>query len=332
MKKMFGIDISNWQSKYNYAGATKEGVKFVILRAGYGTIKDKSFETHYKQAKLQGWKIGTYWYTYATSVTKARKEAAAYLNAIKGKQFEMPIYLDIEDAKIRKKEKVIRNDIVEAFGDMIEGANYYFGVYSNLYWYNTLLNGKELNKKYDWWIAKWSKVEPTSKINYGMWQFGGETNYIKSNKVAGTVTDQNYCYKNYPGMILKLRKNGFGLGKLDKDVTATQLKSTIAVAKEVLQGKWGNGSTRKKALTAAHYDYDYSKIQKKVNELLKEKVTVNHKVKKGESLVTISKKYGISWLSLYYKNKEKIISDAKRKGIKREFYNYIFEGQILQIR
>lgn len=44
-------------------------------------------------------------------------------------------------------------------------------------------------------------------------------------------------------------------------------KSTTEVAKEVINGKWGNGETRKKKLKAAGYDPD--KVQKKVNALLK---------------------------------------------------------------
>ena len=44
-------------------------------------------------------------------------------------------------------------------------------------------------------------------------------------------------------------------------------KSVDEIAKEVIQGKWGNGEERKKKLTAA--GYDYSVIQKKVNEILK---------------------------------------------------------------
>lgn len=48
--------------------------------------------------------------------------------------------------------------------------------------------------------------------------------------------------------------------------TATK-KSVDEVAKEVLQGKWGNGDERKKKLIAA--GYDYSAVQKKVNELCK---------------------------------------------------------------
>lgn len=48
--------------------------------------------------------------------------------------------------------------------------------------------------------------------------------------------------------------------------TAPTLKSVEEVAKEVIQGKWGNGADRKKALTEA--GYDYATVQAKVNALL----------------------------------------------------------------
>lgn len=51
-----------------------------------------------------------------------------------------------------------------------------------------------------------------------------------------------------------------------KKPTATQ-KTVDQLAKEVIQGKWGNGNARKKKLEAA--GYDYSTVQKKVNEILK---------------------------------------------------------------
>ena len=44
-------------------------------------------------------------------------------------------------------------------------------------------------------------------------------------------------------------------------------KSVDAIAREVIQGKWDNGAERKQRLTAV--GYDYSTVQKRVNELLK---------------------------------------------------------------
>ena len=45
------------------------------------------------------------------------------------------------------------------------------------------------------------------------------------------------------------------------------LKSVDEIAKEVIKGKWSNGDERKAKLTSA--GYDYSKVQTRVNELMK---------------------------------------------------------------
>ena len=206
--RIFGIDISYWQQGYPYSSARNKGVNFAIVRAGYGRTKDSQFEIHYANAKAQGWGVGAYWYMYATSVEGAKQEAYAFLNVIRGKQFEYPVYLDIEDPSLQRLEKSTLNAMVTAFGEIMEANGYYFGVYTNKYWYNSIISGAELNKKYDWWLAQWSKSEPTI-LNCGLWQFGGGTNYIRSNKVAGIVTDQNYALKDYPSIIKSIGKNGF---------------------------------------------------------------------------------------------------------------------------
>ena len=50
--------------------------------------------------------------------------------------------------------------------------------------------------------------------------------------------------------------------------TPEPTKSVDELAKEVIDGKWGNNPERKKALTEAGYDYDA--VQKRVNEMLKD--------------------------------------------------------------
>ena len=52
-----------------------------------------------------------------------------------------------------------------------------------------------------------------------------------------------------------------------KSDSGSGLKRITEIAKEVIDGKWGNGEDRKKKLAAAGYDYE--SVRKKVNELLK---------------------------------------------------------------
>jgi hypothetical protein len=55
--------------------------------------------------------------------------------------------------------------------------------------------------------------------------------------------------------------------KCGVSVAKTDTKSVEELANEVIAGKWGNGTERKQKLEAE--GYDYSAVQKKVNELLK---------------------------------------------------------------
>lgn len=76
-----------------------------------------------------------------------------------------------------------------------------------------------------------------------------------------------------------------------KTPTPSPKKSIDEIAKEVIDGKWGNGADRKKRLTAA--GYDYAKVQAKVNELLTPKVNYYPKFNNG-SLVDGLKSIGVN--------------------------------------
>ena len=57
--------------------------------------------------------------------------------------------------------------------------------------------------------------------------------------------------------------------KTTKAKSKSKKKSVNAIAKEVIAGKWGNGDTRKKKLTAA--GYNYKQVQAEVNKILSKK-------------------------------------------------------------
>ena len=69
--------------------------------------------------------------------------------------------------------------------------------------------------------------------------------------------------------------NYFGITYKEKEEPnpqpAPSKKSVDELAREVITGKWGNGSDRKNSLTKAGYDYD--KVQARVNEILTYKPT-----------------------------------------------------------
>lgn len=88
------------------------------------------------------------------------------------------------------------------------------------------------------------------------------------------VVDHGVWYSD--GIKIKPISKVYGWGELCDGVRVVEKvedkkkKKTITeVAKEVINGLWGNGLTRKKRLTDAGYNYD--EVQKKVNDLLNQK-------------------------------------------------------------
>ncbi len=264
--KTFGIDISRWQGNFNLKGAMDEGVKFVIAKGGGGDdglYVDSKFIRNYTEAKKLGLPVGAYWFSKALTIADAEKEAKYFIeNCLKGRQFELPVYIDVEHSEQFALGKKALTDIIIRWLEVVEAAGYWVGIYSSTYFFSRHIEDARL-QNYAHWCAEWS-----AKCNYkgndgvlGMWQFGGETNVTRSNKVAGQVCDQNYMLVDYPAKIKAAGLNGFGKS------AAKPAKTVEEIAKEVIRGKWGNGQERKKRLTDA--GYDYAAVQKKVNELMK---------------------------------------------------------------
>lgn len=85
MAKVSCVDISEFQQGINFNKMKSDGIKAVIIRAGYGresSQKDSMFESHYKNAKSENMMIGVYWYSYADSVGDAEKRQRLALNAL----------------------------------------------------------------------------------------------------------------------------------------------------------------------------------------------------------------------------------------------------------
>lgn len=238
--KIFGIDISKWQRGFNFTKAKAEGVQFCILRGAYGSFRDTEFENHYKNAKALGLGCGVYQYTLAVNEAQAKQEAQYLIDkCLKNKQFEYPIYIDVEDKLLQNLGKTKVANIIKAWCETIEKAGYYAGIYTNPNWLQNYIDNSVL-KRFDLWLASWSKTQPTN-YTYGLWQFGGETNYIRSNKIANVVCDQNYAFKDYSSIMRNKGLNGF-----KTQAVPTVTKPTVAeITYTVVKGDTLSGIARK---------------------------------------------------------------------------------------
>ncbi|MBU5336633.1 glycoside hydrolase family 25 protein [Intestinibacter bartlettii] len=217
--KVWGIDVSKYNAPIDWQKVKNSGVKFAILRIGFASTSNRNnlsldpyFETFYKGAKAVKMPVGAYFYSRCNSVETAKKEAQFILNAIKGKQFEYPIWLDVEDQKtLQSTNKSTMTRAVVTCLEEIKKAGYYVGIYSGKYILRDNLNDNEL-KNYDHWIAQYASRSTYTTYEIAMWQFGADVNYLTNKRVSGvssSMVDQNYCYKDYPTIIKKAGLNGF---------------------------------------------------------------------------------------------------------------------------
>lgn len=207
-KKMTsGIDISYFQTQVHWEEVT---AGFVIIKAGQRDFTDPMFESHYKGAKAEGIPCGAYWYLDALTVEDAKKEADAFLQRLAGKQFEYPVFLDLEnEAQFRLgKDKV--SALIRAFLQKVESAGYWVGLYGNLSSL-TYYTDDDTKKRYSIWLAQWDVSKPTYGGAYGIWQHA----VGKADGIAGDC-DLDYCYIDYPTQIKAKGLNGYGTPKPPK--------------------------------------------------------------------------------------------------------------------
>lgn len=206
-----GIDVSKWQGEIDWSKVKASGIKFAMIRLGYGSADGNScgldgyFEKNVANAVKAGVEIGCYFYSYATSVAAAKKEAAyvvSVLNKYNG-VFTYPVAFDLEDKTQKGLGKTVLTDIVIAFCDAIEKAGFYVSLYSNLNWLKNYLDDSRL-ARFDHWLAQWASA-PSYSGALGMWQ-NSSTGSVSG--INGNV-DTDIAYKDYPKIIKGKKLNGF---------------------------------------------------------------------------------------------------------------------------
>ena len=187
----------------------------------------------------------------------------------------------------------------KAFIDCVNARGGNGGLYCNFYWLRDNLNA-DVFKQYPFWLACYMSKPLYSGDNLYLWQFTSLNGF--NIKGFGKSLDCNWQYK------------GFG-----SQPAQPVKKSVEELAQEVMNGKWGNGMDRKQRLTAA--GYDYSAVQKLVNQIVAERDKpkfVTYTVKRGDTLSAIARIFGTT-----------VTKIVKDNGIKNP--NLIYPGQTIKI-
>lgn len=327
-----GIDISSYQRGINFDNI-KASAEFVILRAGFtgwGTgvsyNKDSCFEDFYNQAKSKGIPVGAYWYSCANTYDKGKAEAEyMYKNCLKGKQFEYPICIDVEEDRHQRVGKSKMAEAIKGFCEYLENKGYYVSIYANSNYFNNYIDTASLSR-YDKWLAVWSNSKPNFNYGeYGMWQNSS------NGSISGMRIDTDYAYKDYPTIIKNTGLNGYEKNNNAESPSEPSQPSTpqisettyTVVAGDTLSGIANRYGTTYQELARTNNISNPNLIY--VGQVIKISGTSNTQnyqtyiVKKGDTLSAIAKKYGTTY--------QKIAND---NGIVNP--NLIYPGQKLTIK
>lgn len=279
-----GIDVSKHNGSVDYNAVKKAGHgDFVIIRCGVGgdfaNQDDTKFIENVKACEKLSIPYGIYLYSYAMNVEQAISESAHALRLAKqcGANFKYGIWFDMEDADNYKKNKGMPSnntlvDICYTFCNIVEQTGYHTGIYASLSWLNNQLSSSKLDR-FDKWVAQWnSNAKSSYPLAHSIWQNSS------SLVIGGKRFDSNILVRDFAIPF----------------INEVQLSSTDIIAKQVIDGEWGNGDDRKANLTRA--GYNYSEVQAKVNSLLKKPSVSYYPVSnyKGLSLVDGLTKIGVN--------------------------------------
>lgn len=325
---VYGLDLSVHNGSVDFNAIKAAGHDFVILRAGYGSSisqKDKNFEAYYKAAKAAGLKVGAYWYSYALTAAEGTQEAKVCLEAIRGKKFEYPIYIDMEDADSYKRKHGMPSNatlcaICENFCKYVESKGYYVGVYASESWFNSQL--KNMSKAYDCWVANWGSNNGTLQTDksgsYHLHQYTSEY-YLNKKKRF----DKNVAYVDYSSIIKAAGLNGYAkdLVSAPTPSTPTPSGSTLDLVVAVMQDKYGKGDARKEALGPR-----YEEVQSMINHIasasvdtLVKEVMADKYGKDETRKIALGARYDEVQAKINANNKPKM-----RKGAKVKYSGYVY--------
>lgn len=218
-----GIDVSHWQGTIDWDNVKKAGIEFAIIKAGgsdAGFYTDSKWEANYKGAKAAGIPIGAYYFVGKDCVTAAagKADAERFLQILKGKQLEYPVYMDNEAQPTSAKAGITEATIV--FCETMEAAGYFVGIYgSAVSGFKERMDDTKLTP-YAHWVAQYAS-KCSYKGDYGIWQYSSKGSV---GGISGNV-DLDYGYIDYPTIIKDGGFNGYTKTESEDSTPATAVGS-----------------------------------------------------------------------------------------------------------
>lgn len=202
------IDVSRYQGAIDWAQVAAAGYKGAMLKTvstnrklskrADGLYIDPTFEHNYAGARAAGLDVGVYYYTYATSEAMADAELALLRQAVYGKEFSLPICVDVEENKLKKLSTLDLSNLTAYALEQVERMGFYAQLYTYT-GYKYELDMARLSSRWDVWLADYTGKTPNVTFNYNAHQ---HTSKGAVPGISGNV-DLNVTTLNYPRIIRK---------------------------------------------------------------------------------------------------------------------------------
>lgn len=202
------IDVSRYQGLIDWAQVAAAGYKGAMLKTvstnrklskrADGLYIDPTFETNYRNARAAGLDVGVYYYTYATSEAMADAELALLRQAVYGKEFSLPVCVDVEENKLKQLSTLDLSNLTAYALEQVERMGFYAQLYTYT-GYKYELDMARLSSRWDVWLADYTGKTPNVDFAYNAHQ---HTSKGAVPGITGNV-DLNVTEINYPRIIEK---------------------------------------------------------------------------------------------------------------------------------
>lgn len=202
-----GIDVSSHNKGIVWKNVKASGIKFAILRAGYGKFSNQTDATFYYNADeciANDIPFGVYWFSYALDEYDARAEAETCYNVIKKyiDKIALPVFYDFEYDSEYYAEKhgvffnnATRTAIINAFCKFFKYKNIPCGYYSNADYLKNKLYPKKLN--FPLWLAQYNSKKPAYECVLVQRSSTGKINGISGNVDTNENISLNVSRETY---------------------------------------------------------------------------------------------------------------------------------------
>lgn len=216
------IDVSEHNGAIDWARVKKAGIKYAIIRCGFGGTAnrdDYQWAKNAKAARAAGVKIGVYLYSYAYNEEMARSEARHTISCLedaglKPEDLDLPVYYDLEDPY--SSHGGVPNSLMLArmaaiWCNAVAAKGYNVGVYSSTSWWQDRFTNKVFDTApWSKWVAQYNSrcqwcISPTTgkqentgsyKSYLDIWQFTSTGRFKDTDTMPGNggMVDLNYIF------------------------------------------------------------------------------------------------------------------------------------------